>query len=250
MSLPATPPSAIRAPTPSQGSARLDLVLAVPVVVATAAPTWWLIGRPASYPVVVAVLYLTLASMILRWLPADRAGPGIGAANRVTLFRAALALPVLALAVQPLGLGIGARWWVIVVSTVAMILDGVDGRVARKTGTSSAFGARFDMEFDAALIMALSLLVWAGGMAGPWVLLIGLMRYAFVAAAWVVPALNGDLPESLRRKVVCVVQGVVLLVALGPIIPGPMAAFVAATGLVTLTYSFAVDVLWLLRVRR
>jgi hypothetical protein len=76
------------------------------------------------------------------------------------------------------------------------------------------------------------------------------MRYAFVAAAWVVPALTGDLPESLRRKVVCVVQGVVLLVALGPIIPGPMAAFVAATGLVTLTYSFAVDVLWLLRVRR
>jgi hypothetical protein len=100
----------------------------VPVVVATAAPTWWLIGRPASYPVVVAVLYLTLASMILRWLPADRAGPGIGAANRVTLFRAALALPVLALAVQPLGLGIGARWWVIVVSTVAMILDGVSWR--------------------------------------------------------------------------------------------------------------------------
>ena len=220
------------------------------MVAASAAPTWWLVGRPASYPVVVALLYLTLASMIARWLPADRPGPGIGAANRVTLFRAALALPVLALAVQPGALGVGALWWVIVVSTLAMILDGVDGRIARRTGTASPFGARFDMEFDAALIMALSLLVWASGRAGPWVLLIGLMRYIFVAAAWVVPALNGELPESFRRKVVCVLQGVVLLVALGPIIPAPMATSVAAVGLVTLTYSFAVDVIWLLRVSR
>jgi hypothetical protein len=47
-----------------------------------------------------------------------------------------------------------------------------------------------------------------------------------------------------------VVQGVVLLVALGPIVPGPLAVGVAGAGLVALTYSFAVDVRWALAAAR
>jgi len=167
-------------------------------------------------------------------------------ANRVTLGRTALAVPVLALAVFPSALGPVGLWWVIGLSTAVLVLDGVDGRIARRTGTQSAFGARFDMELDAALLLALSVLVWRGGRAGAWVLLIGLMRYGFVAAGRAWPALTAELPESLRRKAVCVAQGVVLLVALGPIIPGWMAVAVAAAGLAALTWSFAVDVHWAL----
>ena len=40
------------------------------------------------------------------------------------------------------------------------LLDLVDGWVARRTGTASPFGARFDLETDAALILVLSWLVW------------------------------------------------------------------------------------------
>jgi phosphatidylglycerophosphate synthase len=35
-------------------------------------------------------------------------------------------------------------------STAVLMLDGVDGRVARRTGSQTGFGARFDMELDAA----------------------------------------------------------------------------------------------------
>jgi len=94
------------------------------------------------------------------------------------------------------------------------------------------------MEFDAALIMALSVLVWRSGRVGPWVLLIGLMRDGFVAAGWLWPALNRELPPSLRRKVGAVVQGIVLLVAVGPIIPAGMAVAASAAGLALLSYSF------------
>jgi hypothetical protein len=76
------------------------------------------------------------------------------------------------------------------------------------------------------------------------------MRYLFVAAARVRPALGAELPESLRRKVVCVIQAVVLLVALGPIIPDGLATAVLVAGLVALVYSFAVDVLWALQHER
>ena len=41
---------------------------------------------------------------------------------------------------------------------------------------TSGYGARFDMETDAAFILVLSILVWQHGKAGAWVLLCGLMR--------------------------------------------------------------------------
>ena len=91
------------------------------------------------------------------------------------------------------------------------------------------------------------LLVWRDGRVGSWVLLIGLMRYGFVAASRFWPALARELPESVRRKAVCVVQGIVLLVALGPIVPGWLAVLACAVALVALAWSFAVDVRWALR---
>ena len=62
------------------------------------------------------------------------------------------------------------------------LLDGVDGWLARRHRIASAFGARFDMEIDALLILALSVLAWRHEKAGAWVVASGLLRYAFVAA--------------------------------------------------------------------
>jgi phosphatidylglycerophosphate synthase len=236
-----------RAAGDAAGGAWLDLAAALALTVATAAASWRVLGLHASYVPVAAALYVGMAALIAWSLPKDRPFRGLGPANRVTLGRAALAIPVLALALHPGSLDATTRWWTIAVSTAVMLLDGVDGRVARRTRTETSFGARFDMELDAALLMALSVLVWRDGRVGAWVLLIGLMRYGFVAASWWRPALARELPPSLRRKVVCVMQGVVLLVALGPIVPAWLAVAGCAGGLAALAYSFAVDVRWALR---
>ena len=224
-----------------------DLVAGLLLAMGMAVATWWLLGLPASYVLTALIIYVTMALLVLVSFPADLPGPGLGPANRVTLGRAALAIPVVALCVPPSPLGVLGSWWVILLGTTVMILDGVDGVVARRTGRESEFGARFDMEFDATLIMALAVLVWATGRAGVWCLLIGLMRYVFLAAGWIWPELRAELPESYRRKLVCVVQGVVLLIALGPIIPDLMALVVVATGLALLIYSFGIDVFWAFR---
>ncbi len=214
--------------------------------VATVA-TWWVVDVPTSVVWTALGLYAGLALLVLAFAPPSLPRPGIGSANRVTLGRACLAVPVAALAFQAGPLSDLAHWWIVVLSTVVLVLDGVDGRVARATDTRTGFGARFDMELDAALILALSVIVWTSGRAGSWVLLIGLMRYGFVAAGWVWPILKAELPESFRRKTACVVQGVVLLVALGPVIPDELAVVAVAVGLAVLVYSFAVDVAWLVR---
>ena len=76
------------------------------------------------------------------------------------------------------------------VTAIVVMLDGADGWLARRSGIASEFGARFDMEVDALLIMALAMLAWQHGKAGGWVLLSGLLRYVFV---------GGGLARSLAR---------------------------------------------------
>jgi len=134
---------------------------------------------------------------------------------------------------------------VVALGAVAAALDGLDGWVARRTRSASAFGARFDMEVDAAFILVLSVLAWWFGKAGAWVIASGLMRYAFVAGGTCWPWLRAPLVPSLRRSAVCAVQIITLLVALLPAVPTPWSAVVAAAGLAALSYSFAVDVRWL-----
>jgi phosphatidylglycerophosphate synthase len=131
-------------------------------------------------------------------------------------------------------------------SVTVAALDGVDGWLARR-GTPTAFGARFDMEVDALLILVLSILCWQLGKAGAWVLASGLLRYAFVAAGAVWPWMTRPLPPSPRRKTICVVQVVGLIVAIAPIVPPPLSAWAAAVALASLACSFLLDTLWLHR---
>ena len=161
-----------------------------------------------------------------------------GPANQITTLRAVLAA-VLVFLDNP--------WSAVSIALVAVLLDGVDGWVARRTRTASAFGARFDMETDAALIQVLAILVWQYGKAGPWVLASGLLRYAFVAAGWLWPWMRRPLVSSLRGKTICVVQMVAVIVAIVPTVAPPTSSAVAAVGLLALCYSFLVDTLRLWR---
>ncbi|MFF4752043.1 CDP-alcohol phosphatidyltransferase family protein [Streptomyces sp. NPDC002514] len=170
-----------------------------------------------------------------------------GPANRVTLARTTLVGGVTALVADsfesapPLTLLVG-------LTAVALLLDGVDGKVARRTGTSTELGARFDMEVDAFLILVLS--VYVSARLGVWVLLIGGMRYAFVAAARPAPWLNAPLPPSFARKTVAALQGVCLLLAASRLLPPAGDFAVVLLALVSLVWSFGRDVAWLWRTSR
>ncbi|SCG66789.1 Phosphatidylglycerophosphate synthase [Micromonospora inositola] len=178
----------------------------------------------------------------LRAAGADALGP----ADRVTLTRAVLVGGVLALTVEAWGRPVPVAV-LVPLTAVALALDAVDGRVARGTGTASDLGARFDMEVDAFLILVLSVhLVPA---VGGWVLAAGGMRYAFVAAGWLLPWMRGALPRRYWRKVVAAAQGVVLAVAAAAALPPVATAVLVAGALAMLVESFGHDVAWLWRHR-
>lgn len=164
-------------------------------------------------------------------------------ANHITTARALLVALVAALIGEPRRPAVAAG--AVMASLLVTVLDGVDGWVARRRGTTSDFGARFDMEVDALLILALAILAWQYEKAGAWVVLSGLLRYLFVAAGWLLPRLRHPLPPSRRRQTICVVQIAGLMLALAPIITPPLSAQLAACALLALCYSFLVDALWL-----
>jgi phosphatidylglycerophosphate synthase len=174
------------------------------------------------------------------------AGPW-GPADTVTLLRALIGVAVAILVVRSFSHDVPAAL-VVVPSSVALALDAVDGWVARRTGTTSRFGARFDMETDAGLLLVLS--TYVAGQLGLWVMAIGLARYVFVAAKLPLPWLRGEAPPRPWCKVVAAVQGVVLLVAATGLLPDAVATGLLLVALALLTESFAHEAwdLWRIRV--
>jgi phosphatidylglycerophosphate synthase len=166
-----------------------------------------------------------------------------GPANGITMARGVLTAVIAGF----LGAAVDSTGALILVGIgiFALILDGFDGRFARRSGLASAFGARYDMETDAFLILICSLLAWQLDKAGPWVILSGLLRYLFIAAGWILPWMRGALPPSRRRQTVCVIQIAVMLAVLLPFITSPLSDVLSAATLCLLCYSFLVDVLWL-----
>jgi phosphatidylglycerophosphate synthase len=204
-----------------------------------------LAGFGADFVVLALVVAAIGGALILHDLPRSHPHPAFGPANAVTLARAVPTALVAALAVEP-GT-VAAATFATVAGTAVVVLDGFDGRLARRHGVASAFGARFDMETDALLVLALAVLAWRWDRAGAWVVLSGLARYLFVGAAVLAPWLRRPLPPSRRRQTVCVVQIVVLLAVVAPLLPRAVTAPLALAGLLVLAYSFAVDVAWLAR---
>ncbi len=184
-----------------------------------------------------AVLNAAVAAGLTR-TRSGRAGP----ADLVTLTRATLACAVAGLvADEP---GPGARPAPLVpLAVVALLLDGVDGSVARRTGSVSAFGARFDGEVDAFLILALS--VHGARSRGWWVLGPGLARYAFGVAGWLRPWMARQLPTRHWRKVATAVEGIALTVAAAEVLPRRPTTVLLAVGAGLIAESFGRDVLWL-----
>jgi phosphatidylglycerophosphate synthase len=173
-----------------------------------------------------------------------RNGQQVLPADWVTLARALLSAAAAALVVdsfrerQPVVA-------LVALASIALLLDAVDGQVARRTETANPLGARFDGEVDAFLILVLSVAVSRDY--GSWVLIIGVARYALLVAGWAIPWLAAPLPPRYWGKVVAAVQGVVLTVAASGVLPHAAGTIAIAIALMLLAESFGRSVVWLYR---
>lgn len=237
------PPMLRRAGESKQPTIRLAAILGLlttaavlGVVSATAGlgVAGWIIGP--------AIGSTATALLVTARMRSDR--PEIFPADWVTLTRTLLIAAVAGLVADSFDRPVSVTA-LVTLSTVALVLDSVDGRVARRTGTATPLGARFDGEADAFLILLLSITVSRDY--GSWVLLIGAARYALLLAGWLMPWLAAPLPPRYWRKVVAAIQGIVLTLAVSGLVDRLVGMIATAAALLLLTESFGRDVIWLYR---
>jgi phosphatidylglycerophosphate synthase len=232
--------------TSRRGTSEYWLLAACGPIVLGAALLGWQLGWLSASTA--AFCFLVLATLVARHSRART----FGIADVVTLVRGLGVCFLAGLALQALtgGLERHGLLTMIIMGTLCLVLDGVDGWVARARREASAFGARFDVETDAAMLVVLSVAVAAVGIAGWWVLAIAAMRYSYVAMSVLVPALRTPLPYRYSGKVIAVVQAVALLAALTFGLTHvehwvPTTFLLAALAL--LCWSFGRSVIWQLR---
>lgn len=150
-------------------------------------------------------------------------------ANVLTLVRLALVVGL------PWHLARLPRWGFVALVMSLLVLDGIDGRVARARGETSALGASLDVETDALTVMVLTLLLWTRESIGPWVLVAGLWRYVFVVVTALAPALGDAPPSRLYRSIF----GVLMITLACAFVPWPPLALTAAAfGTALVSFSF------------
>lgn len=116
-------------------------------------------------------------------------------ANRITMGRMGLSLIIFALIIsKTLWLEVGA----LVLLTVASISDGIDGAIARRTQTTTPFGAIADPFADKILVMGVFLaFASVRELAVPiWAVFLILLRELTISTLRVLAALHGDVMKA------------------------------------------------------
>lgn len=202
-----------------------------------------MIGGATSAVVTGLAAYLVATILVARSLATDFPHAALGLCNIATLGR----LVIVGILFTALLQGLAPTWVTFSLAVLALCLDGVDGWLARKQGLVSDFGARFDVEVDAAFALVLAIFAAVNGAAGMYVVLLGLPYYVFGAARLAWPWLGHALPDSFARKVVCVVQIAALIALQVPFLADGRLDLVILAVTVALFWSFRRDILWLRR---
>src|SRR4051812_46863303 len=221
---------------PAIGLTAQVLLLALLAATAGLHAAGWVVGLGCG---------VTMGAVLARGLARERRDR-LGPASAVTLARATLAVGVAALVADSFAHDASVGL-LVTLSAVALALDAVDGWLARRTGTATTLGARFDGEVDAFLILALS--VYVAPACGAWVLAIGAARYLFGAGEWLLPWMRAPLPPRRWRRVVAAMQGIVLTVAAAEVLPRGLTQALLVAALAALAASVGECVWWLWRHR-
>jgi CDP-diacylglycerol--glycerol-3-phosphate 3-phosphatidyltransferase len=227
------------------------------------AATFLLIGGWGSFAR--AAAWLAPASAAAAWiclrfrrlLPLNRPGghdavfPDLGAANRITLVRGILVAHLAGFALLPWPrMKVGPLPWAWIPGMLygaAVILDGLDGTIARRTARVTRMGRQLDMETDALGLLAAAMVAVAAGKLPPVYLAAGLAYYLFSAGIRIRASLGKPAAEVHPWQGARIIAGFQMALATAALLPPvrpPAATLAAWVVMVPLLAGFVRD--WLI----
>ncbi|MEF8851567.1 MAG: CDP-alcohol phosphatidyltransferase family protein [Haloarculaceae archaeon] len=203
---------------------------------------------PVTPVVVVVTLWTVLAAYLVVTVsatPDGRADGTLGLANALTVARGGLYAVVAAfVTVAPAG---RLAWVPAVCYGVGVVLDRLDGSVARTIGRETTLGRRLDMAFDTFGFVAAPLLAVAWGQLPVYYLSLSAARYVYRAGKYQ-RRLRGlplyDRPESDLGRYLAGGQMVFLTLVMTPVVPPEPVALVAPLALAPSLCVFGRDYLF------
>jgi CDP-diacylglycerol--glycerol-3-phosphate 3-phosphatidyltransferase len=167
-----------------------------------------------------------------------------GLANSITLLRGGLYAVVAGFVVVPVTADLA--WVPAVCYGTGVVLDKLDGAVARTVGEQTPLGTRLDMAFDTFGFVVAPLVAVLWGRLPVWYLSIAAARYVYLGGVrWrrLRGRPVGERPDSDLGKYLAGVQMVFLTVALVPLVPSDILSTVAPAVLAPSLAVFARDFL-------
>ena len=128
-----------------------------------------------SYWPVIAVAFLSVILLwTSQWYTISNIKPAGGYANLLTLLRYILQLLIFGFS------NIWPLWSLGLLFVIPVLLDGMDGYLARRLNHVTKFGALFDAETDSLFIMFAGIILYQRHIVGAWLLPAAYMRYFYV----------------------------------------------------------------------
>jgi phosphatidylglycerophosphate synthase len=132
-----------------------------------------------------------------------------------------------------------STWLFFCLVASVVILDVVDGFLARKYQAESEFGQVFDMESDAFFVTCMGIYFHKTTDVGVILLLPGALRYIFTLVVWFGPQLN--LIEK-KREYAAILAGVnFVCLAVGVVTVGVAQSFILGLSVLVVTFSFSIS---------
>jgi CDP-diacylglycerol--glycerol-3-phosphate 3-phosphatidyltransferase len=189
----------------------------------------WALGAVAGQAWVMGALWRGLSDNHRRGEEALL--PTLGAGNLATTLRGMLIGLLAGFLLVPRPTTGASAWAPGALYTLAVLVDYIDGFLARATDHTTALGERLDTNFDALGILIAPLLGVLYGQLPIWYLLVSAARYLFVFGSWWLKRQGQtlyNLDDNPTRRAMAGLQMVVISVALWPLF-SPPATTIAAT---------------------
>jgi phosphatidylglycerophosphate synthase len=154
---------------------RLNLVFSFAMLLALGIDFYYL--NLLIVPIVALLFFIVLGGIYFDEI--KQLKPLGGYANWVTSFRLLNLFLIIVLYTHLTTLQLGL--W----SLMVVLLDGVDGYLARKFNHESNFGAQFDMETDSFFVAAISFTLYKLNLTEIWIIIPGFMRYIYLVLVFV-----------------------------------------------------------------